>query len=218
MTPEDVCSIDWGKVFDAIKDVIIACAAMFTAWVAWRGISKWQTEYRAKAYFEGARLVATALYGLRDTLAYARQAMVLTSEYPPGFNGFGNGATANAQCYAHVFANRLKPAAAAAIELQTARHEAEALWGKDARELIDAVLKCVHELRVAMQAFVTNEQHAGADIKTDLNWGDLMMAWVFDVTRKYPEADLNPASKMISDRIAAVDHMLQQHLRIGKNS
>ncbi|MBB6185749.1 hypothetical protein [Rhodanobacter sp. MP7CTX1] len=219
MTPQDVCSVDWVKVFDSGKDVLVAGAAVLASCVTWHGINSWRREQRGKADFEVARALARALYAYRDAVTEARQGVIRTSEHPPASDSVREASPQQrAEFYAHVFEGRLKPLNAAAVELEAARNEAEALWGAKARTLVNAALECKGELRGAMWAYVANEQPDGEhfDDHGISGFADMVRMTVFDATTGFNGPDIDPFGIRLSERIDAVQQMLQQHLSGGQ--
>lgn len=123
------CAIDWQGTMSFIKDLVVSCAAVFAAFVAYKGINEWRAEESGKADFELARRIGKAVFQLRDLLADARRPLIMGYEFPEAYDSSDKESQADA--YAHLFNSRFLPVRDCVIEIQSLRNEAEALWGKD---------------------------------------------------------------------------------------
>jgi hypothetical protein len=172
------CVVDWPGTMSFIKDFIVSCAAMFTAWVAYKGISKWRNEESGKVDFDLARRLGKTVYRMRDLLSNARRPFIMNYEFPAGYNS--NDKERQAEAYSHLFTQRFSPVRDCAIEIQSLRNEVEALWGTEIVIKLDELLTRVRYLQTAMTAFVSDKQDYGSHFKSDKAFGDSVRARVFD--------------------------------------
>jgi hypothetical protein len=157
-----------GRGLSAVKDFIVAIAAIVTATVAVVGLSKWRQELRGRADFETARALIRAVYKPRDEIESARGRLTSSAEFPEGYdNVTERNSEKRADAWNHFFLNRWKPVAGALREVEAQGLEAEALWGAEIRELILRVRRCAHTLLVAMQSMIDNEKAGGDHFKHD---------------------------------------------------
>lgn len=188
MLPEIACVMDWSATANFFKDAIVSGAAVFTAYVAYKGISKWRNEEAGKADFELSRRIGKSIFRLRDVIANARRNLVTRGEYPEDYQDGNASDDEKGEAWAHLFDARWIPVRDCALEIQSLRNEAEALWGREIVGYLDKVLGHAHTLRGAMGAYVGNEQSGGEDFKMDSDFGKRIRTQVFDTgyTRTTP--------------------------------
>lgn len=158
---EWACSVDWPKAIGVIKDVIVASAAIATSFVAWRGVEKWRSEESGKADFDLARRLGKAVYKYRDALRAARTPLVSRSEYPADFNHGGASTAELEAAWSYIFRARWKPLQEAAAEVRLLSHEVAALWGEQAHQAVDELLRSANVVYFSMVSYVANEKSGG---------------------------------------------------------
>lgn len=117
-----------------VKDIIVAGAACFTAFIAYKGLNKWQKELKGRVYFDAAKDLMRAVYKFRDEMSYTRNGFILPYEFPKDYNPLNCDAKTKGDAYVYMYRNRMKPVIKAAKELDLCALEAEALWGKHIKE------------------------------------------------------------------------------------
>jgi len=204
MLPEVACAIDWPGTADFFKDIVVSVAAIFTAGVAYRGISKWRSEEAGKADFDLARRVGKSVFRMRDVLADARRAMTFAYEFPENYDPADG--PKQAAAWAHVFNARFEPVRECAIELQSLRNETEALWGGDILVNLNRLVRQATRLQVAMGAYVRNEQALGAHFNGNQGFGDQVRAEVHDMGNAInPDGTEGAPNAMTTEIQSAVD-------------
>lgn len=155
------------EFFSIVKDIALASAAGITAYVAFTGLGKWQKELKGKANFEVARTLIKTVYKLRDELGYARSPFVSGQEFPEDYRGALGKHTAEeeGQAWAHVYSKRWEPVGNAIQEFDAALLEAEALWGSPIKEKASKLRQAANELRVSMEAVISDKYSGGQDFK-----------------------------------------------------
>lgn len=155
----------------AIKDTCLSIAAITTVIVAISGLKSWRKELRGKADFEVARGLIRATYKLRDEITYSRSPFTSANEFPEGYDPLNKTAEKEAEAWAFVFTNRWKPISDAVQEFEAQILEAEALWGKNIKDIAFELRRCSRTLRVAMEAMVSNTASANENFKSDNEFG-----------------------------------------------
>lgn len=192
------------EIITAIKDIILACAAIFTACIAFSGVEKWQKELRGKANFDVARGLLKAVYKLRNELSYCRSPFIPASEFPEAFKGrLAATSQERADAYAYIYSNRWKPVGEAAKDFEAAILEAEALWGVGITEKAHELRQCVISLNVDIDAFISNEYSDGEHFK-DQEFAKKIRSSV---------SDMKPKENELTQRINAAIEGLESELR-----
>ncbi|MGO2236118.1 MAG: hypothetical protein ACTH5B_18805 [Marinomonas sp.] len=149
------------------KDICLSVAAITTVFVAMSGLKSWKKELRGRADFEVARGMIRATYKLRDEMGYSRSPFTTASEFPKGYDSFNKTAEKEAEAWAYIFTNRWKPVADAVQEFEAQTLEAEALWGKQIRDIAFELRRCSRTLRTAMEAKISNAASDNEDFQSD---------------------------------------------------
>lgn len=153
------------EIFSIIKDVIISIAAATTAFVAYKGLERWQHELRGKANFDTARKLIRATYKLRDEISYARSPFIPASEFPEDYDPSNKSSKNKGDAFAHVYGRRWERIVEAIQDYDAFALEAEALWGANIKEKTDELRDCVIDLRSAIDGYISNEYSGGEDFK-----------------------------------------------------
>ncbi|MCO7225839.1 hypothetical protein [Pleionea sp. CnH1-48] len=160
------------EIVTMIKDVSLSIAALTLAGVAIVGLKSWRKENNGKAEFEAAKSLIKAVYSLREELNYCRAPFVTVEELPSEFASHRNpSAKEEAEAWMHVFKQRWIPVYEAIKEFDACTLEAEALWGENISELTQALRKCVTEVNIAMDTFISDKASGGKDFTTDPELG-----------------------------------------------
>ena len=72
--------VDIGEALKAIGAVLTGCAALWGAFIAFRGLTKWQDETLGKRKTEVAEQVLSGFYQVRDVIDAVRPPAVWTGE------------------------------------------------------------------------------------------------------------------------------------------
>lgn len=206
----------WGKnnlmcitdVFSIIKDIFLSGAAAITAYVAYNGLEKWQTELRGKANFEVARELIKSIYVLRDKISYCRSPFVMAHEYPEGYNMLvkhTNEEKGDASAY--LYSNRWKPVGDAVQSFDGAVLEAEALWGASVKGKATILRQCARSLQVDMETFIDNEYRGGEIFKADQDLGKKVKEGIWEM-----KSEDNELTKRINAAIEELEKEIRPHL------
>lgn len=202
--------IDWPVTITAIKDTVLALAAILTAVVALIGLSKWRQELKGRADFETARSYVRATYKLRDEIGSARAPFVRASELPEGYYQHGNDRSDQdeADAWAKVFQSRLNPVQQALQELDVHALEAESLWGANARVGAIELQRCVARLQASMSSSVHDKAIGNLGFESDPDLADKIEKSIFGLI----DDEDNPLSKRIRDAIAEIERTVRPYL------
>ena len=199
------------EIITAAKDVILGVAAATTAIAAVIGLKSWSRELKGKAEFEVARNLIRATYKVRDELQNCRSPFVSAYEFPEGYQGAPGRSSEQeeAGAWSHVYNKRWKPVWSAIQEFDSHSLEAEALWGKEIRTCTDQLRQCAKELRVALDAIISDKASRGEDFRSDAEFGRKMRSAV-SASRDDEENEL---TKKILGAVGAVEKQVHPKLR-----
>lgn len=191
--PAISCAIDYKMTWSVIKDVFAIVATLVGITGAAIGFNQWREIEWAKAEFDLSRRLLTAVFKTRDWYINARRWMTMTSEFPEDYDAATATQTQKCEAYLHMFNTRFKPVRDCAVDLQSLRPEAEALWGAEIIERAGNVLKCCHKLEHAMELYVRGLRNFGGNGEPAENQYESM---VYDVPRNITAE--NPRAKKTS--------------------
>jgi hypothetical protein len=156
-----------GDLISIFRDLSVAGAACYTAYLADTGLTKWQEELTGKANFEVARSLIKTVYKLRDELIYARSPLVFANEFPEDYGSALRNHTdaEEGDAWSHIYSKRWDPVALAIQEFDIALLEAEALWGYTIKQKALKLRQLARELQVSMEAVINDKYHGGEDFK-----------------------------------------------------
>lgn len=198
------------ELITIIKDLAIAGAAIVTGTVAIMGLNSWRKEVQGKAEFETARALIASSYKLRDEIAFCRAPFIRAHEFPEGYvplSGREN-AQKEAEAWAHMYTNRLRPVFEALQEFDANSLEGEVLWGLRCRKATDALRQCVSELNTAIEATITNKAQGGEDFAADKDFG-IKMRRITSATR----SEENEFSGRITSAVQNIESEVRPHLK-----
>ena len=152
----------YAKVISGARDIIVAAAASFGAYMAWRGLKEWKRQFNAKNQYKLTRRVLKSVYELRDGIHDFRRGFILGEEMMaaliqlgekiPETEGelrafmIGKGTIA---AYHVRLLNMMKAVKSLRIEMT----ESEMFWGQDAvGEYLFPLIALAYELHDAHHA------------------------------------------------------------------
>lgn len=209
MSPEPVACFDWPTTITAVKDGVLALAAVATAVVAFFGLTRWRKELRGKAGFETARALARAVYRLRNEISDFRAPIVDGGEFPSSYSSKVKHTTAEeAEGWRHVLSSRWRHVVDAAADFDAQTLEAEALLGPEVREKAEALRRCMRELRVAVSEFLEDKNRGGEDFENNKEHARKVRSTLW----RTGTDDDNEFSKRIAQCIFELERFLKPHL------
>jgi hypothetical protein len=199
-------SLELGPALTALKDIVVAIAAIVTATAAVRGLRKWREELHGKTAFDVARGLIRATYRLRDELQSFRSPFVRGSEFPQDYQSFAqNPHYVDAQAWAHVYKNRWEPVAVALREFDAQALEAEALWGAQIRDRAQNLRTCAHTVFIAIESTIDDKAAGGEHFRAAPDFGRR--------TRATLAASASASDNDLSNQIARAVGDLEADLR-----
>lgn len=154
------CAIDWPGTISFLKDLATGGAAIFAAYIGWRGLTTWERQSAGQQDHELARKLLVNAYSYRDSIRHARRPIMFGSELaiPPA-----DRAEAMSDDQKRFFGlrgayiARLKAGEDAWAAIQPDLLQAEALWGEDVKSRFRALLKLDNELRSFIEAHLAGQ-------------------------------------------------------------
>lgn len=198
-----------------VKDIVVGSAALFGAWVAWRGLGTWNRQLKGSVEYELTRRLLRATYRWREAIKAVRRPMVWAEEMPaPSDEESKAMSAADIQHYGYAKAYQLRWAKVieARDELQTELLEAEVLWGKPAIDLYRAAFELQQELYVYIYTRLEIENPKTRPSLSEAKEKLLKnrRAVMHDFSAPGEEDDF---SRDVSVAIASIETFLQPHLR-----
>lgn len=203
---------DTATIIGLVKDVILAGAALVTACVAARGVNSWLRELRGRTEFEAALALMRAAYRLREALFDCRAPLIPAAEFPEG-SKLREGEKADSderwRAYAHVLRERMSGVSTSMTEYDARALEAEAIWGKTAREATEPLRNDVGTLYAAIGSYLDDIAQEGEIFKADREFGKQVRSQVF-ASRI---ASNNELSNSIRSNIQRLEAVFGPHLK-----
>lgn len=179
------------EVLSAVKDIIVAAAAIYAAYRAGDGIKLWRQKLTGETDFEVAREVLERLMVMRKTFWIAREPLILAHEFGDDYQGLREGDPGywedRATGYSNVYGTRWNQLRDSWVEFEGYAVKAEALWGDEVSTLIQDIRACINRIPIAMNAFIDDINSHGRDFATDRNYARSVRA---DMHSRYrPDGD-----------------------------
>ena len=150
-------------ILPTLSNIIIGCSAATTAFFAWKGLSIWKNQYKAKNNHELARRLLISIYEYRDAIRYIRNPVVIytpkTKQEAPDrsekerlsdaeYDYYQKGFDAIRKVYREIYASIL---------------EAEAVWGDELSETISKILSLSRKLKRIFRDHLHDKGHQGGN-------------------------------------------------------
>lgn len=196
----------------AIKDLTLACAGAFTAWVASQGLGTWRRQLSGTADFDVARALAKHAYRVRDELQRCRSPWINGSEFGEEYHthpGLKKPPEVEARGLATVYQKRWTPVVDALRDLDATTLEAEALWGSPVVKAVGELRQVLAEVNAAIDAMIRNAAGDGEDFKADRDFAKQIRSVVYGS----PTDSSNKTNQKLADAIKSIDAVVRPHLR-----
>lgn len=150
--------MDWSLVADrapavisGLRDLVVAGAAVSTAVVGWKALTKWRDETVGKRRLEVAEETLSAFYQVQEIIYDARSPMIWASEMVKE-EGVPDEVVSNS-AYGPV--RRLHQSFEHIRDLRTKRHRFAALFGREATKPWDEIEAVLNEIHAASEAVLS---------------------------------------------------------------
>lgn len=131
-----------------LKEVVVTIAAATGAFVAYKGLTKWKEELKGRSNHETAKLILTSTFNVRKAVHIVRNNWISLDEYPTSQN------VSDADKYTHMFKQRWEILDSAIHELEYAKIQGQALWGKDFEKIFHTLNAAIHELNYSINSYL----------------------------------------------------------------
>lgn len=201
--------------FSILKDICLSGAAITTATVAWRGVSKWKNELRGKVEFEVGRGLILTTYKLRNAIDNCRNPFLSASEYPEDYSSKRQKMSfeEKGQATGYLYNNRLKEVLQCIQEFDAATLETEALWGSPVSDRANKLRDCVSELKAGIWMYVNNDLGGGEIFKSDKELAEEIKAIVMNIKQ-----EKNPFTLKVNKAVEEIEKYVRPHLSRRKQS
>ena len=198
----------------AVKDLIVALAAVVGAAIAWRGLQTWKRQLKGGVEYDLARRLMRCTYLYRDALIALRHPAMFGWEMPSPpddvraemshdeIRHFGT---------ARAYQSRWEKVTAARTALDTELIEAEVLWGDGVKGVYESMFALQHELfGVVLMYLRATDPKENAHTKESLldalaKKRDIM----YDLSGVQPDE----FSKDLSSAVGKVEEFVKPHLQ-----
>jgi hypothetical protein len=145
------------EVWSVLADWTVAVAAGAAAFTAWKGLDAWKVQNTWAVDTDLARKLLVLVFRHKDVLAQVRHFAVFRSEADASVIGDAAPKTEDERRYleiASAYEKRWEKLAEVRAEIYPLLLEAEAIWGKKARELFYPIWTLETELKVVIQTYL----------------------------------------------------------------
>jgi hypothetical protein len=141
-----------------IKDIVTILVSLVGGGVAVYGLFTWKLQLKGNIEYELSKNILKNLYRARDAVEYVRSPFIFASESVAAIKKLSQNPTEELAKFpredtgiGYVYQLRWEKYQEVAIELQAFFYEAEAIWGSEAKELINKYFLKTNELKWALQ-------------------------------------------------------------------
>lgn len=132
--------------FDIVKDICTIIASGVAVYVGLVGLKAWKKQLKGKTEYELARRYLTAVYKLRDALKDARSPLKSIDEIHSDYINEPTERT-----FMTEFLPRWKHITEVVSLLNVEVFEAEVLWGRQAKEIVQPLIFCTAKLYISAE-------------------------------------------------------------------
>ncbi len=140
-----------------IKDITVACAALFGAIIAKNGLYTWRRQLKGQSEYDLSRRILVTLFKYRDALSLVRRPSILNYEMPlPPEDDRKNMSDAQINYYGMLktYKNRWEKVHKERALLYADLIESEALWGNELKKLFNNIFDLEHELLIRVRHYL----------------------------------------------------------------
>jgi len=201
------------NIISALKDLTTLIVLWLGAKIAWEGLYIWKEQIRGNTEYDLAKRTLKAVYKVRDALESVRFWIMSSSEYNNArvellrANSPESGSPppepTRQDLTRMAYSVRWREVTAASQQLHEEYVEAEAVWGKEAKDLLLDIQNSVNRLGVALDAYLTDDQLSPEDRK-------MFKHEVINMSGNVPDE----FSKELDERIEKIEKFVRPMLQI----
>jgi hypothetical protein len=189
----------------AISNCVTAFAAIVAGVATVIGLATWKKQLKGQTEYELAKRYLKSALKLREAIRTVRNPWITPGEKAQAIKDSGIDQISKEQTTGIVYQFRWKRILEALTDLEAEALEAEAIWGKNANELIDPLLKCVGKLSGQINIFLNS------DLQYDMTAEDKkeIREIIYDTRSDKP----NAFTEQVDEAIKHIELYIRPHLR-----
>lgn len=195
-------------VLGNIVTIIISISAALTAFFAWRGLSIWKKQFKAKIEYNLAHRLLISAYKYRDAISFIRQAGVI---YYYSLEDKNNTYLNDQIYYNHkckYYENLLPSIDDLKAKIYLNAFESEIHWNSDLRSLVDELARVENDIRNTLKKYLKLSKQRSGMIMYTKDW--------LETEKKFfvkPGAE-DEFSKEIASLIKGIEDFLKPKLEL----
>lgn len=144
------------QILQAIKEIIVTLAAAGTVIMAYIGVNTWKGQLKGKTEYELAIRLLRVVLKTRDAISKVRNPFIHISEMYKALEDEEYSKDeieekiGKSKADQHVYNARMKYVHSALSELEIEKLEAETMWGKEVKAVLNPLYACAKELNIAL--------------------------------------------------------------------
>jgi len=198
-----------------IKDIVTSLSAIIVAIIAILGLQAWKKQLKGKNEFDLAQHLLQNVYKLRNAINWVRNPRQTSAEISQARKESKIEGDPSADPKIHlleetaVYQLRWNIIQDALIDYETISLEAEAIWGKEIKEKLDLLLRCVSTLKVNIQKRLVDLGKLKTDynVETENKIDSIIYGF-------YGDEKNNAFSNEILEAVKQIEDFLKPYLRI----
>lgn len=131
-----------------LRDVIVTVAVAAGVIIAHKGLTAWKEELKGRSNHETSKSVLRATFHVRKAIHSVRNNLISPDENPSTPN------VKDSERFTHIFKQRWEILEKALEELEYAKIQGQALWGKDFEKCFDSLYTVIHELNNSINRYI----------------------------------------------------------------
>lgn len=147
------------SLFIVMKEFILVIVAIIGLIVAISGLKTWRKQLKGNTEYDLARRLLKAIYEFRESIRTVRDPLISANEVKESYRNagiifLGDNPISDDRRDIYVYQKRWQGVSEKNNNLAVELLEAEVLWGKDIRDLVNNFLRVTGELRLGLNLFL----------------------------------------------------------------
>lgn len=131
-----------------LREATVTVAAVAGIIIAYKGLTTWKKELKGRSNHETAKTVLSATFHVRKAIHIVRNNWISPDENPLTPN------VTDGERFSHIFKKRWEVLQEALKELEYAKIQGQALWGKDFEKCFEDLYSVVRELNYSINQYI----------------------------------------------------------------